>query len=164
MDVVHLLDDAGRVIDVGKVGFAIGVVLDIDHMDSRPGRAVMHTRAGQQHVVLRVLAVKRDISRRLGQHVVDKRPREADTPVIARDGTDGRHIGDARVGRLAQADFLEDLMHRIVDRGHRRVIQRAVLAAGKAGTDRTQLLGQRCSPHGAPCGAATGTAGGLGNR
>ena len=108
--------------------------------------------------------MKRDIARRLGQHVVDKRPREADTAVIARDGTDGRHIGDARVGRLAQADFLEDLVHRIVDCVHRRVIQRAVLAAGKAGTDRTQLLGQGCSPHGSPRGSASGTAGGFGDR
>ena len=45
MDVVHLLDDAGRVINVGKVGFAIGIVLDIDNMNSRPGRAIMHARA-----------------------------------------------------------------------------------------------------------------------
>ena len=164
MYVVHLLNDAGRVIDVGKVGFAIGVVLGIDDMNSRPGSAVMHARTRQQHVMLRVLAVKRDISRRLGQHVVDKRPREADTPVIAGDGTDGCHIGDARVGCLTQADFLENLVHRIVDRGHRRVIQRPVLTTGKAGADRTQLLRQRSCPYSAPRSAASGPTGRLRDR
>ena len=114
--------------------------------------------------MLRVLPMKRDISCRIRQHVVDKRPRKAHAPVFASDGTNGRHIGDARFRRLAQADFLENLVNRIINRGHRRVIQRAVLATGKAGTDRTELLGQRSCPHRAPCGTATGTAGGLGDR
>ncbi|CAI8217493.1 MAG: Uncharacterised protein [SAR116 cluster bacterium] len=42
MDIVHLLDNARRIIDVGQIGFAVGVAFHINHMNRRAGRTVMH--------------------------------------------------------------------------------------------------------------------------
>ena len=158
MDIVHILDDPRRVIDVGKIGFAIAVVLDINDMDRRTGGAEMNARTGQQHVVPWILSVQRDISRRHCQHVVDKRAREAHTPVITGNGTSRRHTGNPAVRRLAEADFLEDLIDRAVDGPNRRIIKRAILTTCQAGPDRSQFRRQRCGAFHTASGAATGAA------
>ena len=93
--------------------------------------------------MLGVLAKERDVARRLFQRVLDKRPREPDPAIITGDGPHRGHIGNAGIRRLAEADFLQDLIDRLIDGLYRGVIKRTVLPAGKTGADRTQFLGQR---------------------
>ena len=162
MDVVHVLDDPRCIIDVGKIGFAVAVGLDIDNMDGGASGAIMHPRSGEQHVVLRILPIKRDVPSRLGKHVVDKRAREADPPIITCNRAGGGHECDPRLRRLTEADFLEDLVHGLIDGTDRIIVKRTILATGEAGPNRTQLCGEWRRAFHAAGGPAAGTSRGCG--
>ena len=63
--------------------FAIGTALNIDHMHSGPGGAVMHAGAGQGQIMTRIAAVQGDGFGGFGEHVLDERAGEAQAVVIA---------------------------------------------------------------------------------
>ena len=63
MDVVEPVDDARGVVDVLQQRLAVFALLDVDEMNRGARRAVMHALALDQHVVLGVLAVQREIAR-----------------------------------------------------------------------------------------------------
>ena len=44
MDIIHLLDNPCSIINIGKVGFAIFILGNINNMNRRTRRAIMHTR------------------------------------------------------------------------------------------------------------------------
>ena len=75
----------------------------------------MYPAAGQQQIMLRVLTMQRDVPRRLGQHVIDQRPRKADPAIITGDGTSRCHITNTGFRRLAETDFLKDLVDRRIN-------------------------------------------------
>ena len=72
MDVVEPVDDARGVVDVLQQRLAVFALLDVDQMDRGAGRAVMHALALDQHVVLRILAVQREIARGAFDRVLDQ--------------------------------------------------------------------------------------------
>ena len=44
MDIIHLLNNPRSIINIGKVGFAIFILGNINNMNRRTRRAIMHTR------------------------------------------------------------------------------------------------------------------------
>ena len=159
MDIVHILDDARGIINIGQPRLAIVVRLDINDMNRRPGGAIMHPAARQQQIMLRVLTMQRDVARRLGQHVIDQRPRKAYPAIITSNGTSRRHVTNTGFRCLAEADFLQNLVDGRINGLDGCHIQRSVLATGKTGTYRPQFFSERggpfhaprCTPASAPC-------------
>ena len=95
MDIIHFLHNTRRVINIGQIGFAIVVLLHINNMHRRPGRAIMHARAGQLHVMFCVLPAQRDMPGTIGQGILDKRPWKPQPPVITQLRPGFGHIANA---------------------------------------------------------------------
>ena len=123
-------------------------------MDRGPGRAEVHTRPAEMQIVLGLAGKKRDIARRLGQHVFDKRGRKPEAPVRAEHGSGLGHGLDPGRGCLGQADHLEGLECGTVDLRQRGLRERAVLSARQSRPHRPQFVGKgrgpqrtaRCAP------------------
>ena len=150
MDVVQPLDETRGVVNVLQQRFAIFALLDIDHMHGSTRRAVVDALALDQHVVLGVLAVQREMPRRVldrGQH---QPARKADAAVVAVVRADARQRFDAARNRIGEADRLQKRQHRFVDALEVVLAQRLVPAAFEAGTHRPDVVGQRRRPHGPP--------------
>ncbi len=98
-----------------------------------------------------------DVTRTFGQSILDNRPRKAHPPVIVKDCSRRRHVGNAGIRCLAEADFLEDLKHRLINRSDRRRIERFEAATLKPRANRPQRLRQRCGSQAATCRTAATT-------
>jgi hypothetical protein len=85
MDVVQIVDQPRRIIQILRGGFAVVQRDRIDDMHGRPGGAVVDVGAGQMQVMLGVAGMQRDVAGGDGQHVLDQRARKADAAVIALD-------------------------------------------------------------------------------
>ena len=82
MDMLHLVDDAGDVVDVLHRRFPIGAGDGIDDVHRRPGGAEIDALAPGLQVVLRILAVQRETPRGLGERVLHQRAREEQAALV----------------------------------------------------------------------------------
>ena len=150
MDVVQRVDDAGDVVEILGGGFPVVASDRIDHVHRRPGGAEIDPLAPGLHVVARVLAVERELARRLGQGVLDQGARKQQAPLVGelRAGL-GHRLDPGRDG-IREADLLQDVeggVMDLLDVGRR---QRQIAAAFHAGADRLLVLRQRRRPRGTP--------------
>ena len=105
MDIVHFINDARGIINIGQIGFAVRIIMHIDHMHRRTCGAVMHARTRQQQIMLGVLTTQGDITRRNFQSVFDQCPRKTNPAVITCNRARFDHIFNARFWRLTEANF-----------------------------------------------------------
>ena len=156
VDVVEMLRQPRRVVEILRGGIAVFARLHVDDMHRRARRAVMHPRAREEKVVFFFAPVQRDVARRDGQHVLHQRAGEADAPVVAEDRAGTGQDLDARFRRVGKPDGFKRLQRRFVDAQYGLVGQRPVLPAGQPGAYRSQVLRKR---RGAGCDAARPPAG-----
>jgi hypothetical protein len=147
MDVVQIVDQPRRVIQVLRRGFAVFQRDRVDDMHRRPGGAVMDVGAGQQQVVLRVAGVEGDVAGGDGQHVLDQRARKADAAVVALDRPSVGQDLHARGRGLAEPDLFQRVQRGGVDLLHPGIGQGLVLAAGHARAHRAHVIGQGGRAH-----------------
>ena len=129
MDVVEPLDDARGVVDVLQQRFAIFALLDVDQMHGRTRGAVMDARALDQHVVPGILAVQREMPRRLLDRRQHQPARKAHAAVGAEDRAGPGQRLDAARDRIGEADRFQHGQHRFVDAFEVVLGQRLVAAA-----------------------------------
>ena len=115
MDVVHHVDDAGRVVNVLQQRLAILALFDVDDMHRRTCRAVVDTATLHHHVVLRVLCVEREVAGRGADRLLDEAARKAQASVVAVNGSRLRAGFDAARNAVREAYGLEDRQHALVD-------------------------------------------------
>ena len=154
VDVFHHIDDATDVVEVADGGFAVAAV-GIDHVDGRTGGAEVGALAPRLHVVARILPEEREMTRGLGDGVLDEGSREQQTTRIVERATGGGHDLDAGFCGITEPDFPQQPERSLVDLLDARLRQRLEPPARHAGTDRAQVIGQRTRSLG-PAGITTG--------
>ena len=90
----------------------------------------------------RIAAAEGDLAIGAGDGLLDQRRWKAQPAVGAQLGAGGGQRGNAAGRRIGQADGFEQLQRGRVDAAHLRFGQRAKGAAGQAGADRAQVVGE----------------------
>ena len=147
MDVVQIVDQTRRIIQVLRFGFAVFQRDRVDDMHGGPGGAVVDVGAGKQQVLLRVAGVKGDVAGGDVQHVLDQGTRKTDAPVITQDRASVGQYLDARGRGLGKPDLFQRVQCGGVDLLHPGIGQGLVLATGHAGAHRAHVIGQGGRAH-----------------
>ena len=140
VDVLAGIDHARGVVQILQRRLAVLARVDIDHVHRRPGGAEIQLRTAQVHVVARVLAAERDVTRGDGERVLDQRTREVQPPVAV-DPAPGGDCLDAGGNGLRQADVLEHVERRVVHPHDIDIGERLEAPAGHARPNRA-LIGR----------------------
>ena len=153
---LHHVDDAADVVEVGQQRFAV-LAVAVDHVHGSACRSEVDLLAPRLEVVLLVLAVKDEMATGLGERVLDERTGEQHPAVLADLAAGTRQDLDARRRGIGEADLLEQTQGGLVDLLNRRIGQRPVVAGGQSWRDRPDVVGQRRRALGAPQVSAAGT-------
>ena len=135
MDVIAIVDNAPRVIEVDKQRLAVGPGFGLDDMHGRTRRSEIDLVARGLHVMLRVAAVKHEVPGAARQGILDERAGNAQAAIVVDEAAARRHCLDAGRDGLGKADSLQQLQGGFMDPLHVAVGQRLVLSALHAGTD-----------------------------
>ena len=142
--VVQNISDPRRVVQILQRAFAIVVAHDIHHVHGCTRGTIMNSAARELHVVLRIATEVGNAAVCLGLCVFDQRAGKANAPVVTKDGARSGQIGNAAFRRIGQADLFQRIERGAVNAKHFCLGQGVILAAGKARTDRAQVVGQGC--------------------
>lgn len=83
VDVIQIIHQSRRIIQVLRGAFAVVQTDRIDDMHRRPGCAKMHIIARQMQIMLGVAGMQGNVARGHGQHILDQRARETQAAIIA---------------------------------------------------------------------------------
>ena len=132
MDIVEIVHEPRRVIEVLRRRLAVFQRHRIDDMHRSARRAVMHFRARQMQIMFRIAGAQRDVARGDRQHVLDQSARKADPAILAKHRARPGHRLHARIRCLRQTDHFQRLQRRLMDLLHARLGQGLVLTARHA--------------------------------
>ena len=160
MDVVEVVDDLGRLIEVLGGRIAVVVGLKVNHVDRGAGGAIVDLVGQKVQVVLGIASEQRDVTRGNRQHVFHQRARKADPAIVAQNRARAGQDFDPRSRGIGEADLFQRIQRALVDALHAGIGQWLVLPAFQAGADRAQVFGERSSAEGLAGGTAARTASG----
>jgi len=133
VDVLAVVDDAARVIEVDEERLAVAARLRFDDVDGRTCGAEIDLVARGLHVMLRVTRVEHEVAGAGGERILHEGARDAQAAVLVDPTTLRRHRVDAGGDCLGEAHGFEQLDGSLVDALHLMVGERLVLAALHAG-------------------------------
>ena len=86
-----MLHNAGGVVQIPHGRFAITAGLNVHHMHSGPGGAVMYFLFGEVQIVFRVARVQGDFAIGFGQHIFDQGPRVTQSAIVTKNSAGANH-------------------------------------------------------------------------
>ena len=115
----------------------------VNHMHCSASGAEIHPFAERLHVVLRILAKKREMACRLGDRVLDESPWKAKPALLVDESPPrGGHLDTGGNG-VGKADLLEHIQGGIVDFRDVRLGQRPIAPTFQARPDRADGIRKR---------------------
>ena len=158
MDVVERVGNARGIVEVLHRRLAVLARGGVVDEDGRARGAEMDAVAAGPEIVLRVLAVERDVAGGQRQHVLHQRRREADAPVAAQHRAGRCEDLRAAGRRVGEPHLLQRPQGGAVDAVHVGLRERAVGPALHARPHRAHVLGQRRGARGLAGGPSAGAA------
>ena len=159
VDVLAIVDDAARVIEIDEQRFAVAAGFRLDDVDGRTGGAEIDLVARGLHVMLGVPRVQHEVAGAGCQRILDEGARDAQPAVLVDPAALRRHRVDAGRDGLGEAYGFKQLEGGLVDALHLVVGERLVLAALHAGAHGGIRHGNGARTHRLAGFAATAAAG-----